>query len=247
MGLLPQWRFKPDFVPIMGIIGGNGSGKSALAQDWCLTEAATQGVPVWSNIHVEREGVETHRIRGLLDIMKMEGSIVFLDDVSAVAPAGAHAASSFDVVKELLSMRHRDNLLVYTCPAWRHVDIDIRDVTQRVIGMRALRRKRVPGQLWPNTTLSYARSWDVSGEEVTEITKDTEVTHHGFVRLGELRLDGYDTRAHMELMVDHVVCRVCGLKKRPEYCSNKHTPDEMQAAYGELLTHQPEPLALTSI
>lgn len=222
--MIPQLNFDAPWSPIQGFIGMNGGGKSALMVTNAIDQANKFGVPIWSNIWIDPEQVDqpVHRLRGLLDFEHIERAVVVLDDIASVAPARETNAAPPAIVMRLKSLRHRDAMLLWSSPVLEDVDVQIRRVTQSIVGVKALYRRRVPGQLWQNTVVSYARAYDFSSELTVTLNSDTPRKNHGFLRLGTLRLDAYNTREEMELAADHAICTVCGLRKRREYCTGKH-------------------------
>lgn len=224
MNLIPQLRFDVPWSPIQGFIGMNGGGKSALLVDTAIDQANKFGVPIWSNIWIDEREVKggVHRLRGLLDLANLGECIVVMDDIASVAPARETNAAPPEMVMRLASLRHRDAMLMWSAPVLEDVDVKIRRVTQSVVTLKALRRKRVEGQLWPDTVLSYAKAYDFSSEQTVTVNSETPQRNHGFVRLSSLRLSAYNTREEMVLAADHAVCTTCGLRRRREYCNGKH-------------------------
>lgn len=216
------WKFSLGFAPIMGFIGQNGAGKSAMAVATVWDQAKRTGAPVASNIPLTLDGVDVLQVRGLSDLMKLEGVHVLWDDVSAVAPARQTMDVPPAIVMRMASLRHYDCTLVWTAPDMMDVDVKIRQVTQSVVGMKPIRTRYVEGQLWPNTSLSFATQYVTTSNEVTAINSETPRAGRGFVRLKSLPLDAYDTRAEIELLADHAVCTDCGLPRRREYCKGHH-------------------------
>lgn len=234
--MIPQLRFDVPWSPIQGFVGANGGGKSALCIDTAISQAERFDVPLWSNVWIdpERTTAKVHRLRGLLDLMNVREGIVVMDDIASVAPARETNASPPELVMELAALRHRDAMLMWSAPVLEDVDVKIRRVTQSVVALKPLRRKRIEGQLWPNTVLSYAKAYDFTPVDTVTINADTPRKQHGFLRLASLRLDAYNTRETMQLTADHAVCTVCGLRKRREYCNGKHphpvaAPDPLDA------------------
>lgn len=224
MALLPQLAFDVPWFPIQGFVGMNGGGKSALLVTTGIQQARRHGVPIYSNIWIDpdKAGVPVHRLAGLLDIMDISEGIVIMDDIASVAPARETNAAPPEIVMRLASLRHRDAMLLWSAPVLEDVDVKIRRVTQSVIALKGLMTRKREGQLWKDTTLSYAKAYDFRSEMTTAINTDTPRTVHGFVRLGALMLDAYDTREEMTVQADHAVCTTCGLRKRREYCNGKH-------------------------
>lgn len=224
MSLLPQLKFMVPDAPIQGYIGHNGAGKSALMVDEGADIARRHGVPIYSNLTLNEDvlGVECRPINGLLDVMNISRAVVMWDDVASIAPARETNAAPPEIVNRLAQLRHHDALLLWSAPVLEDVDVKIRRVTQLVMSLKALRRRRAPDQLWKQTTLSYATAWDFTPIETVTINSETKKLNHGFVRLAGLRLDGYDTREDIELKADHAVCTTCGLRKRREYCRGNH-------------------------
>ena len=228
MSIFPSVRFRPEFSPIMGFVGANRSGKSALAVDYAIRLAERKGAPLWSNIAITADGLETHRISGMHDFSHIAASVVLLDDILAVAPARSSQDAPVDLTMRLASLGHRDCVVVWTTPAYSDVDISLRKVTQSVVAVRPIYRREIKGtlaeggQMWPQTLLSYAKTFSTIGEESVTIDKTTPRTSHGLVRLSKLRLDAYNTREEIVMLADHSVCPVCHLRKRREYCNGKH-------------------------
>ena len=227
---LPSLKFRPTFAPIQGFVGMNGSGKSALSQYTAFEVAKANNVAVYSNITLTHETVETHRIRGIEQVLELEHCVVLLDDVSAILNARETGGLSPEFVTRMLSLRHQDKVLLWSSPTMSDADIKLRQVTQKVVAMNSLITRKRDGQLWRDTMYSIGREYNTSGEMVTAVNRDTPLIGYGLVRLSDLGLHHYDTHEHLEFMVDHAICPDCGLRKRREYCNGKHpkaaTPDK---------------------
>lgn len=213
------FKFSAPFAPIMGLVGHNGAGKSAMGVELVMRKALASGLPIFSNIELRPpEGVECHVLEGLRDLLKVRDGIVFWDDVSAVAPARLTMDSAPAIVMRMKSLRHYGCALVWTSPVLGDVDVQIRQVTQLIVSMKGLRSKEVPGELWPATTWTLGRVYDMRSPEVTDINKDTPRMGAGIRRIRSLPLDQYDSKAEIELKADHGLCMDCGLPRRREFC-----------------------------
>lgn len=216
-------RFTPKTAPIMGLVGTNGSGKTAQGVGVVIRQALRSGRPIFSTLPIEYPGVEVHPVRGLADLLHAEGVHVFFDEISAVAPARETMTNTPQIVARLASLRHVDCTLVWTAPVMGDVDVKIRAVTQSVVSCNPIRSHEVEDQLWPNTTLSYATQYNIVSNLVTDINSETPKMGRGFFRMKHLPLDHYNTRSDVELTADHAVCPDCGLTRRREYCKGNHS------------------------
>lgn len=216
------FRFQPKTAPVMGLVGTNGSGKTAQAVGIVIRQALKSGRPVFSTLPIDFPGVVVEPVRGLGDLMRAEGVHVFFDEISAVAPARETMGNTPEIVARLASLRHFDCTLVWTSPVMGDVDVKIRQVTQSVVSCKPIRSHEVPDQLWPNTTLSYATQYNTVSNLVTDINTETPRMGRGFFRMKRLPLEHYDTLSSVELTADHAVCPHCGLQRRREYCKGHH-------------------------
>lgn len=212
------FRFRPKTAPVMGLVGTNGSGKTAQAVQLVINQALRSGRPVFSTLTIDYPGVNVVPVRGLADLMLAEGVHVLFDEISAVAPARETMGNTPEIVARLASLRHFDCTLVWTAPVMGDVDVKIRQVTQSVVSCNPTRSIEVPDQLWPNTTLSFATQYNTVSNLVTDVNSETPVMGRGFFRMKHLPLSHYDTRSHVELTADHAVCPDCGRPRRREYC-----------------------------
>lgn len=222
---MPSLRFRPAYSPLQGFVGMNGGGKSALAVDTVLRQAAETGLPIYSNIALNAPEFDVRRVRGLSDLLEISYCHILYDEIASVAPARDSMAQSPAIVLRLASLRHQHATLVWTAPVLEDVDVKIRRVTQQITAVKAVYGRKVVGEPWPETRLSFAKSYDFRSELTVTINTDTRVTDTGFLRLAGLRLDAYDTHEDVELVADHAVCLDCGLPKRREYCKGHHHSD----------------------
>lgn len=217
------FKFEAPWSPIIGFVGHNGAGKSAMAVDLVMRKAVRSGFPIFSNIELRPpDGVVCHRLDGLRELLRVRNGIVFWDDVSAVAPSRLTMDSAPAIVTRMKSLRHYGCALVWTSPVLGDVDVQIRQVTQMVVSMKAISGKEVPDELYPQTLWTLGRVYDLRSPEVTDINKDTPRIRSGIRRISTLPLDAYDTKAEIDLIADHGLCLDCGLPRRREFCKG-HT------------------------
>lgn len=217
-----EWR--PKWSPIMGFVGENGSGKSAMAVTVTLEKARMTGLPVYSNIELFSDDVDVRTVESLRDVLHIEHALVLWDEVSAVAPARGTQDNAPELVLRLSQLRHFSATLVWTSPVLEDVDVLIRRVTKAVVEMGSKWRKADPdpNEPWPRTVWAYGKQYDTAPVATVSINSDTKRTGGGFVKMSKLALDSYNTREHIDLRADHAVCLECGLKKRREYCKGNH-------------------------
>lgn len=224
-------KYRAPWAPIMGIIGHNGAGKSAMAVELVDRIASAAGKPVYSNITLRLpSGAPSYEIGGLPDLLRVRDALVLWDDVSAVAPARETMAAPPDIVMRMASLRHYGCALVWTSPTMGDVDVKLRQVTQLIVAMKALRQKPVPGELWPATTWTMGRAYDIKSTEVTDINEKTPTMGWGLRKIATLPLDAYNTLEEIELKANHAVCLVCGKPRRREYCTGKHSAEQRPQA-----------------
>lgn len=216
------FRFRPGFAPIMGFIGMNGAGKTAMAVDTVIEQARISGAPIYSTTEITTDGIDCREITSLSDVLKIERGHVLFDEIASVAPARGTQDQPPAHVLRLASLRHYDATLTWTAPVMEDVDVVIRRVTQYVVSMKPLMVKREPGQLWPNTRLSYGTTYDIRSVESVVVNTETPKGSRGFVRIAGLPLGVYDTRAEVEMAADHTLCLTCHKPRRREYCNGRH-------------------------
>jgi len=222
--VLPRIKFRPEFYNVLGFVGMQGSGKTASAVNTGIEFAKEAGMPLYANMELHTDEVETRRVRGVNDLFDLEPGVLIWDDVASVAPSRGTMGVPPKAVARLAALRHYDVALIWTSITFGSLDIKVREITQSVVAMRAVRRERVPGQLLLNTRTSYGKQYRTESELVTDINSDTRYSHHGFVKLADLRLDAYNTREDLPYTADHTLCPECGLALRREYCKgHKHS------------------------
>lgn len=142
-----------DGVPIVGVTGVNGAGKTLLAVQKVLRDLGA-GRTVYSTTPVRASYGETQPILGLSHLLELHSATVFLDEISATFSARAHASLPAEGRLFLQTLRKRGITLLWTAPNWVDTDAVIRRVTQAVATVRPLFRRAVPGSPWPRAIVS---------------------------------------------------------------------------------------------
>jgi Zonular occludens toxin (Zot) len=189
-------------VPIRGLIGANGSGKSltALADllpsltagrpvvsavrilDWTaepddpctnsLCDVLGHGVPGSGHVPSHPAWVPLRSLSMLLDV---QGSDVWLDEVGALFSSRESASMPFQIATLLQQCRKRDITVTWTAPAWGRADKVLRECTQLATVCHGFGSRRVEGRLWSQRRLIHAVSYHAADLDDFEIAKTQAV------------------------------------------------------------------------
>jgi hypothetical protein len=178
-------------VPIVGITGSNGSGKTLLAVEDAIDRMAS-GQTVYSTLPIAHEVGRSRPIRSLRELVTITDSHILLDEISVILPSGSSTVPN-EIRIFLHTLRHKHNTLVWTAPGWMRAHNELRLVTQANLAVSPL-IKVGNGTPWPTPLIVMAGLLDtVDGEPDATPTK---VLRRRLVRPRGLRAWGaYDTYA----------------------------------------------------
>ena len=132
---------------IVGLTGGNGSGKTNLAMKWIRQIQKRGDYPLYSTAGVGKP------LESWADVLAVKKGILFLDEIHAVLGSREWQGLPTDVAAAFMQWRKRDVLLIWTSPSDESVDVVVRRVTPVILELRPIISVRGEG-LWPRTVLS---------------------------------------------------------------------------------------------
>lgn len=148
-------------VPICGLTGANGAGKTLLAVQSCMADLAA-GRRVFSNVPISTSFGDASPIRGLRHLLEIEDATVLLDEISTVFSARSTSTLPGEARIFLDTLRKRRITFRWTAPSWSSCDVVLRRVTQAVATVRPLIRRRTDSP-WPRPLLSAVGLLDTMG------------------------------------------------------------------------------------
>jgi hypothetical protein len=127
--------------------------------------AADRGLTVWGTARLldPTSGEEHPNWRPLSswdDLLEARDGLVWLDEVTGVLGSRDTMGLPPEVLDRLVQLRRRNVRVVWTAPSWKHADLILRSVTQRVFVVRPLVRTGRGVDQWPVTRLSRVVAWD---------------------------------------------------------------------------------------
>lgn len=154
-----------DGVPILGITGINGAGKTLYAAQVAI-EKMRQGRDVYSTVpirFVELDGrvLETKPVLSLEQLVHVRDSTILLDDVAVILPSGVSNLPA-EVEVMLHTLRHRGNDVIWTAPGWMRANNNLRLVTQALLNVQPTFRVHDADTPWPRPRLLFLTLFDVS-------------------------------------------------------------------------------------
>lgn len=187
-------------VPIHGLIGANGSGKT-LTGVADLLPSLERGRPVVSAVRlldwnaspgdecrnelcdVFGHGVEgsghlpSHPswvpLRHLSALLEVEACDVFLDEVGALVSSRESASMPVQIATLLQQLRKRDITLTWTAPSWNRADKILREVTQLATVCHGFGSRKSPDRLWASRRMIHAVSYHAIDLDEFEIARTT--------------------------------------------------------------------------
>lgn len=219
-------------VPICGLTGVNGAGKTLLASHMAIVEMA-RGRTVYSTVEVKSEHGETRPIESLLQLLFLRDATILLDEVAAIFPSSVtQLPAEVDVL--LQSLRHKNLTLLWTAPTWMRAHKRLREMTQGLVNVTPLRATEIPvlGDFfrndtnpWPAPGLVLAGLMDTSAGRVDEAP--TKVLRRRVFAPKRLSSWGaYDTLADTPLLGGLDLGGICpgcyGSQQRPKHTKERH-------------------------
>lgn len=212
-------------VPICGFVGRNGAGKTLLAVNSAIADLA-RGRTVLSTVPIESEHGSSVPLTSLRQFLEVQDTTILLDDVSVIFSARSTQSLPPEVVSAFHTVRHRRNTVLWTAPQWVRADTNIRGVTQAVVVVKGMWKRRVPDDPWPQPRLVFAALMDTSDGKAD--SEPTTIMRRRLVRPRKLPSFGaYDTHADTPMLGVHAVsvgvCPDCGgSRPRPKHDQERH-------------------------
>lgn len=211
-------------VPIAGVTGINGAGKTLWAVDAAI-KAMKKGRSVYSTVPIHSEWGDSVPIVSLRQLVELHDCLVLLDEVSVIFSSRTSASLPNEVQVLLQTARHRNITIIWTAPAWQRCDVMLREVTQAVLSVSPLLRKGDGDTPWPTPRLTLAGLLDTSSGK-TDATP-TKVLRRALARPVKMDSFGaYDTHADTPLLGLHLQTGVCmdcgGSMTRPKHDKARH-------------------------
>lgn len=201
-------------VPILGLTGVNGAGKTLVAVSICI-ERMKEGREVYSTVPiryvdpVSGEVYESKPILSTEQLQHLNDVTVFFDDIAVIFPSGnLNLPPEIEVL--LHTLRHHGVDVLWTAPGWMRANNNVRLITQGLVNVQPTFRKSEPGNPWPTPRLLFLTLFDTSVGKVDATPEKILTRKLALPR----KLDGfgaYDTLADTPLLFR---------KKRQTHCSD---------------------------
>lgn len=216
-----------DGVPICGFTGVNGAGKTTLAVESALRDMAL-GRTVYSTVQIHSPWGDSVPISSLRQLLELHDATVLLDEVSVIFSSRSSQSLPPEVVAFLQTLRHRRVTVRWTAPAWMRCDNLLREVTQAVVNVVPLLRRRSTGTPWPSPRVIMAGLLDTSAGKA-DATPD-RVLRRRFLLPSRLNAWGtFDTHADTPLLGRHLQAGRC-----PDCGGSREIPKHSKARHDEL-------------
>lgn len=201
-----------DGVPILGVVGVNGAGKSLLATSAAVLQLRA-GREVYSTVPVvdEVSGRRSHPITSLGQLVRLRDSLILLDEVATILPGGSGAQLPSEVRVTLGTLRHTGNTCIWTAPSWMRAHVELREITQASVTVIPFLTHKVDGP-WPTPRLIGAALLDTRSGKVDE-TPDRVLRRRLYLPRRLPGFGAYDTHADTPLLGRHLAggrCPDCG-------------------------------------
>lgn len=136
-------------VPILGIVGVNGAGKTLIGAT-IVVNRLREGRTVYSTVPVfdSVSGRSTLPIDGLEQLLEIRDATVFFDDVAVILPSG-NLNLPDEITVLLHTLRHRKVDVLWSAPGWMRANNSLRLITQGLLNVIPLARVRDNGTPWP--------------------------------------------------------------------------------------------------
>ena len=231
-------------APIAGFTGVNGAGKTLLAVQSAISDMA-HGRVVYSTVPIRSRWGDSRPIRSLRELLTLEDCTILLDEVSVIFSSRSSQSLPAEIVALLQTLRHKRITVRWSAPAWMRCDNLLREVTQALVNVVPLARKKGPGVLWPAPRIVLAGVLDTSSGKTDAMP--TRVLRRGFFIPSRTEAWGaFDTLADTPLLGRHLQggrCVDCGGSiDTPKHTAARHEalglpwfPDEIRAAPVEFL------------
>lgn len=158
-------------VPVCGITGINGAGKTTIAVNSVLCDLR-DGRTVYSTVPVTSRWGDALPVLSLRQLCEVRDVTILLDDVAVIFGSNAAGSLPNEVDVFWQTLRHRRLRVIWTAPAWMRAHNRVRSVTQGLVSVSPLARYSVAGSPWPRPRLIMAGLLDTaSGKEDSTPTR----------------------------------------------------------------------------
>lgn len=211
-------------VPVAGFTGVNGAGKTLLAVRSALCDLA-RGRVVYSTVPIRSKYGDSRPIRSLRELPTLHDATILLDEVSVIFSSRSSMSLPAEIVALIQTLRHRNLTIRWTAPAWARCDNLLREVTQGVVNVIPLLRKRGGSSPWPTPRVVMAGLMDTTTGKTDETP--TKVMRRRVYFPTKLPSFGaYDSLADTPLLGRHLQSGVCvdcgGTMTRPKHDEHRH-------------------------
>lgn len=211
-------------VPIAGVVGVNGAGKTLWGANSAI-QAMKAGRQVVSTVPIVSEWGNSEPVLSLRQLTELHDCLLFLDDVAVIFSSRTSSSLPPEIDVLIQTARHRKVTIIWTAPAWQRCDNRLREVTQAVLSVTPLFKRKVADDPWPTPGLTMAGLLDTSSG-ATDATP-TSVMRRGFAVPRKMDSWGaYDTHADTPLLGavhQSGVCMDCGGSRvRPKHDQARH-------------------------
>ncbi|QEO10009.1 hypothetical protein FLP23_08330 [Protaetiibacter larvae] len=215
-----------DGVPVVGVTGVNGCGKTLLAVSAAVA-ALRSGRPVFSTVPVldAATGRRSAPITSLGQLLRIRGSLILLDEVTTILPGGNAAPLPSEIRVMLGTLRHAGNTVIWTAPAWMRAHVELREVTQASAALFPMLSRRRADNPWPSPVFVGAALLDTrsgkTDEAPTRVLRRRVYLPRRLIGWG-----AYDTHADTPLLGRHLTggrCPDCGgSRDTPKHTAERH-------------------------
>jgi hypothetical protein len=230
-----------DGIPIAGVTGINGAGKTLLAVSSAI-HRMKQGEPVYSTVKIESEFGNSRPIRSLRELTTLRNCTILLDEVSVVFSSRSSQTLPPDVVILIQTLRHSGVGVIWTAPEWMRCDNLLRGVTQGLVNVVPLLKKS-DGTPWPRPRVMLAGLLDTSQGKV-DATPTKVLRRRMYL---PTKLDGwgaYDSLADTPMLGNNLRTGRCidcgGSMDVPKHSEARHEMLGIPWYPGEAHRHVPE-------
>ncbi|HMF58839.1 MAG TPA: hypothetical protein VK595_00625 [Vicinamibacterales bacterium] len=209
-------------VPIAGVTGVNGAGKTLLAAN-CAIARMARGETVYSSVPIVSQWGNSLPIKSMRQLLHLRDATILLDEVSVIFSSRSSQSLPADIVGLLQTLRHKNLRVIWTAPSWMRCDNLLREVTQGVVSVLPLLRHTDARNPWPRPRLMLASLLDTSTGK-TDAVPDKVLRRRLFVPRRMAAFGTYDTHADTPLFGRYLQGGKCvdcgGTQETP-----KHTPE----------------------